>query len=105
MTDAFFDALTQAIAPMEAGNIPLDKLWRCNGALLALIAETRPPRGDWAINRLLRHFGVQQENYCDEFEAAGLGKFRSNEAFLREPAEKPERRKTGRFTHQKRIPE
>jgi hypothetical protein len=40
------------------------------------------PADQRAINRVLQRLGIQQEAAVDEFDALGLGQFRSNEAWI-----------------------
>jgi hypothetical protein len=43
----------------------------------------KEPMAEKAINRALRHLGVQQTGAFDEFDAIELGKFRHNEDWLK----------------------
>jgi hypothetical protein len=38
-----------------------------------------------AINRAFRHLGVARGSEIDEFEAVGIGRFRSNEDWIEQP--------------------
>jgi len=64
-------------------------LWHRDGIYGPFQTETKyeqnvvrvVPADQRAINRILRRLGAQRETAIDEFDALGLGRFRSNEAW------------------------